>query len=81
MNNTKSGTSNTVKRILPIRFMKLRPGSEFQIFAEPSRDIRKSDDKRVYIKKQEAFSVEKGNEEHAIILYPEDLVLPLTRGL
>lgn len=81
MNNTKSGTSNTPKRILPIRFQRLRAGSEFLIFAEPSRDIRKSDDKRVYVKVAESHSVEKGNEDHAIILYPEDLVQPLTRGL
>lgn len=76
MNNTNSKT----KRIFPIRFARLRVGSEFSIFAEPSRNIRKSDDKRTYIKEAESYSVEKGNPDNAIILYPEDLVNPLSRG-
>ena len=79
---------NSTKRVLPIKFERLRVGSEYQIFAEPSRDIRKSNDKRTYIKVAESWSVEKGTPndslgiaERAIILYPEDLVVPLTRGL
>lgn len=68
------------RKIFPIRFDRLRVGSEFDIFAEPSRRIRKSKDKRVYIKMAESFSVEKGNEDNAIILYPNDLVRPLSRG-
>lgn len=74
MNNSKT------KRVFPIRFARLRVGSEFSIFAEPSRGIRKSDDKRIYVKEAESYSVEKGNPEVAIILYPEDLVSPLSRG-
>lgn len=81
MNNSKSTTSNTKRVPLPIRFAKLRVGSEYLIFAEPSREIRKSNDKRVYVKMAESWSVEKGNEDHAAILYPEDLVVPLTRGV
>lgn len=68
------------KRIFPIRFARLHDGSDFLIFAEPSRDIRKSTDKTVYTKICDAYSVDKSNEERAIILYPEDLVQPLSRG-
>lgn len=68
------------KYILPIRFSKLFAGSEFVIFAEPSRGIRKSNDKTVYVKKAEAWSEAKDNPEKVIILYPEDLVQPLNRG-
>lgn len=74
MNNSKT------KRIFPIRFSRLRVGSKFSIFAEPSRGIRKSDDKRVYIKQAESWSEEDGNPDHPIILMPEDLVTPLSRG-
>lgn len=73
-------------RVFPIRFSRLFPGSDFTIFAEPSRDIRKSEDPTVYTKTCEAYSVakdENGNPavpERAIILYPEDLVVPRNRG-
>lgn len=81
MNKTVNGTSTTpTKRVFPIRFHKLRVGSEYQIFAEPSRNIRKSNDSTVYVKEAESYSVAKNNKEKAIILYPEDLVIPLTRG-
>lgn len=72
--------TNTQKRAMPIRFYKLRDGSDFLIFAEPSRDIRKSNDKTVYRKVADSHSVDTTNEDRAIILYPEDLVIPLTRG-
>lgn len=71
---------NVQKRVLPIRFHKLRLGSKFNIFAEPSRDIRKSSDTTVYVKEAESYSVAADNAERAIILYPEDLVVPLSRG-
>lgn len=72
---------NTTKRILPIRFRKLDVGSDFDIFAEPSRGLKVSTDKTVYTKVCEAYSVAKGEEpERAICLYPEDLVRPLSRG-
>lgn len=68
-------------RVFPIRFHKLRVGSEFHIFAEPSRDIRKSKDTTVYIKEAESWSVAKGETpERVAILDMEDLVIPLTRG-
>lgn len=75
-------TTNTNKqrRVRPIRFDRLYVGSMFRIFAEPSRGIRKSNDATVYKKEAEAFSVDTGNPDRAIILYPEDLVEPLTRG-
>lgn len=81
-NKTSTGTSvPTTKRVFPIRFHKLRVGSDYQIFAEPSRNIRKSSDTRTYTKVQESFSVAKGEKpERAIILYPDDLVIPLSRG-
>lgn len=68
------------KRIYPIRFARLIVGSLYNIFAEPSRGIRKSNDKTVYKKECEAFSVSTENENKAIILMPEDLVVPLSRG-
>ncbi len=74
MNNTNT------KRVFPIRFAKLRIGSKYSIFAEPSRDIRKSNDQNVYIKRAESYSENTSNPEHFIILYPEDLVVPLSRG-
>lgn len=77
MNTAKTAVN---KRVLPIKFSRLIPGSRFTIFAEPSRNIRKSDDKRVYIKEQESFSVNENDSSHAIILYPDDLVVPLSRG-
>lgn len=75
MNNSNVAT----KRVFPIRFARLRAGSDFTIFAEPSRNIRKSNDTTVYTKDCEAFSVAKGGDK-AIILMPEDLVTPLSRG-
>lgn len=74
MNNTKT------RRLLPIRFDKLEVGSMFRIFAEPSRSIAKVNDPTVYQKKCEAYSLDSGDEDRAIILMPEDRVIPLTRG-
>lgn len=75
MNNKTQQT-----RRFPIRFSKLRVGSKFRIFAEPSRMIRKSDDTRVYEKMAESWSANTADSEQAIILMPDDLVIPLTRG-
>ena len=68
------------KPIRPIRFLRLEVGSRFEIFAEPSRDIQRSSDQNVYIKEAESYSVNAANKDHVIILMPEDLVQPLTRG-
>lgn len=71
---------NNTKRVMPIRFHKLEVGSTFNIFAEPSRDIRKSNDTVLYFKDAESFSTAVGEvPERAIILYPEDLVVPRSR--
>ena len=70
---------NNKKQIRPIRFSKLEVGSKFAIFAEPSRGIRKSDDPTVWFKDAEAYSTDTTNEERVAILYPEDLVQPLSR--
>lgn len=76
----KPTASKTSRRIFPIKFERLIPGSTYQIFAEPSRGIRKSNDKTIYRKECEAYSVDTGDEARAIILMPEDLVTPLSRG-
>ena len=80
--NTKN---NVARRVLPIAFSKLEAGSMFRIFAEPTRGIAKSNDSRVYQKICEAYSEDTasagkaGERERAIILYPDDRVIPLTR--
>lgn len=73
--------TNVTKRVLPIRFHRLRDGSDFIIFAEPSRNIRASEDKTLYTKVEDSYSVAKGVvPEKAIILFPEDLVVPMSKG-
>lgn len=62
----------------PIRFDKLRPGSMFRIVAEPSRGIYRSKDHRVYQRDYVYFySTEVGKADHSIVLYPQDLVMPV----
>lgn len=70
---------DTFRKPLPIPFGKLEAGSMFRIFAEPTRGIAKSNDPTVYQKMAEAYSEDTGKRERAIILYPEDRVIPLTR--
>lgn len=78
--NIKNTRRDTARRgPLPIRFDKLESGSHFRIFAEPSRGIVKSNDSTVYQKIEESYSEDTSNRERAIILYPEDRVIPLTR--
>lgn len=73
--------SNTMKRVFPIKFDRLHAGSDYMIFAEPTRDIRKSDDKTIYTKATDGYySVSKSDPSKSIVLYPDDLVIPLTRG-
>jgi hypothetical protein len=60
----------------PIRFDRLRPGSYFMIFAEPSRGIRSSNDKRVYMKHHNAFCAQHVSSTTACCLHPQDLVIP-----
>lgn len=66
----------------PIRFENLHPGSFFEIFAEPSRQIRRSNDKRVYRRARDHegfYSVNIATKE-AVILMPQDLVRPLRKA-
>lgn len=70
---------DSFRKPLPIPFGKLEEGSMFRIFAEPTRGIAKSNDTTVYQKMAESYSEDTSNRERAIILYPEDRVLPLTR--
>lgn len=74
--------NSKTRRRYPIRFSRLEVGSKFRIAAEPTRTppIYRSTDLRVYEKKAESFSVDTGDKDHFIILYPDDLVEPLTRG-
>ena len=65
----------------PVRFDRLYPGSTFRIFAEPSRRIYKSSDKRVYRKDLAGFfSTNIENDEQSIVLMPFDLVMPVVRN-
>ena len=75
--NTRTDKKNTLR---PIRFSRLIPGSDYQIFAEPSRNVGRSKDKTVYTKVSESSSFAKDNPDKHIILYPKDLVVPLSRG-
>lgn len=70
---------DSFRKPLPIPFSRLEAGSMFRIFAEPSRGIAKSTDTAVYQKMAESYSEDTANRERAIILYPEDRVVPLTR--
>ena len=71
--------TNTNKKY-PIRFQKLRNGSKFRIIAEPSRGIKKSNDSTTYVKVSDAWSHPIDDENKAVILMPQDVVLPLSRG-
>lgn len=71
---------------LTLPFRLLQDGSTFTIHSEPSRGITRSDDKRTYLKVCMAYSVEcepgsstPVDPEHAIILRPNDLVVPKSR--
>lgn len=63
----------------PIRFDRLHPGSLFRIHAEPSRNIYRSSDKRVYRKAQlhEGFFAKNTESGEAAVLLPFDLVQPV----
>lgn len=60
----------------PIRFDRLRPGSYFMIFAEPSRGIRTSQDKRIYKKHDSGFCAQHVSSTTPCCLWPNDLVIP-----
>jgi hypothetical protein len=79
MNNNSSVKQYVPSTNYPLRFDRLHPGSFFRIFAEPSRGIRKSEDKRVYRKAHdhEGFYAFHTTSTLAIVLMPGDLVQPL----
>ena len=71
------------KKVFPIRFERLFPGTKFRIAAEPSRNIRHSRDTNVYLKAKEHegfYATSVASPAKAIVLMPEDLVYPLARG-
>lgn len=76
---TYNKSRDSFHKPLPIQFGKLEPGSMFRIFAEPTRGIIKSSDTTVYQKMAESYSEDTSERARAIILYPEDRVIPLTR--
>lgn len=76
---TYNKSRDSFHKLLPIQFGKLEPGSMFRIFAEPTRGIIKSSDTTVYQKMAESYSEDTRERARAIILYPEDRVIPLTR--
>lgn len=65
----------------PIRFENLHPGSFFTIFAEPSRRIRRSDDRRIYrrARDHEGFYSIAVVTGEAAVLMPQDLVRPMKK--
>ncbi len=78
----KDMTKNSVPTYIPtskhpIRFDRLRPGSYYQIVAEPSRGIRRSKDSRVYWKSTGGFFSVHPVTGAGVVLYPQDLVLPM----
>lgn len=72
--------NTTKKTVRPIRLFRLEPGSTCTIFAEPSRGIFKSKDKTVYRRDTEnTVLIDVNDESHCAILFPEDLVVPMSR--
>ena len=68
------------KNLRPIKLDRLEAGSTCTIFAEPSRGVRRSNDKTVWRRDAEnTILIDTANEERCAILMPEDLVVPLSR--
>ena len=68
------------KNLRPIKLERLEAGSTCTIFAEPSRGVRRSNDKTVWRRDAEnTILIDTANEERCAILMPEDLVIPLSR--
>lgn len=65
----------TAKR--PMRYENIRPGSYFQIVAEPSRGIRRSNDERVYWRSTGGFFSVHVDTGDGCVLHPQDIVMPL----
>lgn len=68
------------KNLRPIKLDRLEAGSTCTIFAEPSRGVRRSNDKTIWRRDAEnTILIDTANEERCAILMPEDLVIPLSR--
>ena len=68
------------KNLRPIKLERLEAGSTCTIFAEPSRGVRRSNDKTVWRRDAEnTILIDTANEERCAILMPEDLVVPMSR--
>ena len=68
------------KNLRPIKLERLEAGSTCTIFAEPSRGVRRSNDKTIWRRDAEnTILIDTANEERCAILMPEDLVIPLSR--
>ena len=64
----------------PIRFDHLHPGTLFRIDSEPSRNIAKSNDTRVYRKDLRGFfSTLATDDKVGVVLFPYDKVMPVVR--
>lgn len=63
----------------PMRFENIRPGSYFMIEAEPSRNIRKSQDQRMYRKAFDGFYATQVAGGAGCVLMPFDIVTPFRR--
>ena len=79
MSSNNKAPTYTATSKHPIRFEKLRPGSYFQIVAEPSRGIRKANDDRVYLKSTHGFFSIHPSTGAGVVLFPQDLVLPMRK--
>ena len=72
--------TKNAKNLRPIKLERLEAGSTCLIFAEPSRGIRRSNDKTIWRRDAEnTILIDTANEERCAILMPEDLVIPLSR--
>lgn len=63
----------------PIKFETLHPGSFFSIVSEPSRNLHKLRDARIYRKARDGFYATEIGSNSPAVLYPEDLVMPKVR--
>ncbi len=72
-------TARVEQNAKPMRFENLRPGSYFMIEAEPSRNIRKSRDQRMYRKAFDGFYSTQVSNGRGVVLMPFDIVTPFRR--
>lgn len=72
--------TKNAKNLRPIKLERLEAGSTCTIFAEPSRGLRRSKDATVWRKDTDnTILIDSANEDRCAILYPEDLVIPMSR--